>query len=43
LDEREEPDDEHPDCDRESEPNSRVREAKSALRAISLAGDDNEQ
>ncbi len=44
LDEWQEPDDEHPDCDRESSGNSRVREAISALRPISLiGGDDNEQ
>jgi hypothetical protein len=44
LEEWDEPDDEHPDCDRESQANSRVREALSALRPISLmGGDDNEQ
>ena len=44
LDEWDEPDDEHPDCDRESQANSRVREAMLALRPISLmGGDDNEQ
>jgi hypothetical protein len=36
LDEWEEPDDEHPDCDRESQVNSRVREAITALNPISL-------
>jgi hypothetical protein len=44
LDEWQEPDDEHPDCDRESQANSRVREAMSALRPIGLmGGDDDEQ
>jgi len=44
LDEWQQPDDEHPDCDRESSANSRVREAISALRPISLmGGDDHEQ
>jgi hypothetical protein len=44
LDEWDEPDDEHPDCDHESSANSHVREAISALRPISLmGGDDDEQ
>jgi hypothetical protein len=37
-------DDEHPDCDRESSANSRIREAMSALRPIGLmGGNDDEQ
>jgi hypothetical protein len=43
LDEWDEPDDEHPDCDRDSQANSRVREAISALRPIGLVGGDNDE
>jgi hypothetical protein len=43
LEEWEEPDDEHPDCDRESSANGRVREAISALRPITLMGSNDDE
>jgi hypothetical protein len=43
LNEWDEPDDEHPDYNRESSANSRVRKAISALRPISLMGGDDDE